>query len=75
MTADTARTRRKQVHGLDAGSHALLDQLQVLSWFDIDLAADQTRVTNRMRDTLTSVSRGLERALGPGSTKRGCVRC
>lgn len=64
VIADTARTRRKQVHWLDVSSDDLLDQLQVLNGFDIDLAADQTRVTNRLRDALTSVSPALERALG-----------
>jgi transposase len=64
VIADTARTRRRQVHWLDVGSDDLLDQLQVLNGFDVDLAADQTRVTNRLRDALTSVSPALERALG-----------
>lgn len=64
IIADTARTRRRQVHWLDAGSDDLLDQLRVLNGFDIDLAADQTRVANRLRDALTSVSPALERALG-----------
>jgi hypothetical protein len=63
ILADTARTRRKQVHWLDAGSDELLAQLRVLNGFDTDLAAGQTRVTNRLRDPLTSVSPALERAL------------
>ena len=41
VIADTARTRRKQVHWLDAGSDELLDELRVLNGFDIDLAADR----------------------------------
>ena len=64
IIADTARTRRKQVHWLDASSDELLAQLRVLNGFDTDLAADQTRVTNRLRDSLTSISPVLERALG-----------
>jgi transposase len=64
IIADTGRTRRKQVHWLDAGSDELLDRLRVLNGFDIDLAADQTRLANRCRDALTSVSPGLERAVG-----------
>jgi transposase len=64
IIADTGRTRRRQVHWLDAGSDDLLDQLRVLNGFDVDLAADQTRVANRLRDALTSVSPALERALG-----------
>lgn len=65
VIADTGRTRRRQVHWLDAGSDDLLDQLRVLNGFDVDLAADQTRVTNRLRDTLTGISPALERAVGP----------
>src|SRR5690606_27208834 len=32
--------------------------------FDVDLAADLTRLTNRLRDALTSISPALERAVG-----------
>jgi transposase len=64
VIADTGRTRRKQVHWLDVGSDELLERLRVLNGFDIDLAADQTRLANRCRDALTSVSPALERALG-----------
>ena len=64
VLADTARTRRRQVHWLDAGSDELLAKLRVLNGFDIDLAADQTRLTNRLRDALTSIAPALERALG-----------
>jgi transposase len=64
VIADTARTRRKQVHWLDTGSDELLERLRILNGFDIDLAADQTRLTNRLRDALTSISPALERSLG-----------
>ena len=64
VMADTGRTRRKQVHWLDASSDELLAQLRVLNGFDIDLAADQTRLANRLRDALTSISPALERAVG-----------
>lgn len=64
MIADTARMRRRQVHWLDVGSDELLEQLRVLNGFDVDLAADLTRLTNRLRDALTSVSPALERAVG-----------
>jgi hypothetical protein len=64
IIADTARTRRKQVHWLDAFSDELLAQLRVLNGFDTDLAVDQTRVTNRLRDALTSIAPALERAIG-----------
>ncbi len=64
VIADTARMRRRQVHWLDVGSDDLLAQLRVLNGFDIDLAADLTRLTNRLRDALTSISPALERAVG-----------
>lgn len=64
VIADTGRTRRKQVHWLNTGSDELLDQLRVLNGFDIDLANDSTRLTNRLRDALTSISPALERAVG-----------
>jgi transposase len=64
VIADTARTRRRQVHWLDTTSDELLEQLRVLNGFDIDLAADLTRLTNRLRDALTSISPALERAVG-----------
>ena len=65
VLADTGRTRRHQVHWLDAGDDELLDQLRVLNGYDTDLAADATRLSNRLRDALTSVSPALERVLGP----------
>ena len=64
VIADTARTRRTPIHWLDTGSDELLDQLRVLNGFDIDLAADVVRQSNRLRDALTSISPALERALG-----------
>jgi transposase len=64
VIADTGRTRRRSVHWLDAGSDELLDQLRVLNGFDVDLAADLTRLTNRLRDSLVAVSPALERAVG-----------
>ena len=64
VLADTGRTRRKQVHWLDAASDELLASLRVLNGFDIDLAADQNRLANRLRDALTATSPALERALG-----------
>ena len=64
VLADTGRTRRKQVHWLDAGSDELLAALRVLNGYDIDLAADQTRLASRLRDALTATSPALERAVG-----------
>ena len=64
IIADTGRTRRKQVQWLDAASDELLERLRVLNGFDIDLATDQTRLTNRCRDALAGMSPALERAVG-----------
>jgi len=36
----------------------------VLNGFDVDLAADLTRQTNRLRDSLVAISPALERAIG-----------
>ena len=64
----------QQVHWLDAGSDELLDQLRVLNGFDIDLAADLTRLTNRLRDSLTSdlagTGAGRRLAAAPGRRPR-----
>jgi transposase len=64
VLADTGRTRRKQVHWLDAASDELLGTLRVLNGYDIDLAADQTRLASRLRDALTATAPALERAVG-----------
>ena len=64
ILADTARTRRKQVHWLDLSGDELLAQLRVLNGYDIDLATDVTRLSSRLRDALTSVAPALERAVG-----------
>jgi transposase len=75
VLADTGRTRRRQVHWLDTGSDELLDALRVLNGFDIDLAADVVRLTNRLRDALTSVSPALERAVGDRLDAPGVREC
>jgi transposase len=49
VLADTGRARRKQVHWLDAGSGELLAALRVLNGYDIDLAADATRLASQSR--------------------------
>jgi len=63
VIADTARTRRDQIHWLGIDDD-LLVQLRVLNGLDVDLAADATRHANRLRDALTSISPALERAIG-----------
>ena len=64
VLADTGRTKRKQVHWLDAGSDELLAALRVLNGYDVDLATDQTRLISRLRDCLTAIAPALERAMG-----------
>lgn len=63
VIADTARSRRGQIHWLSIDDD-LLVQLRVLNGLDVDLAADSTRHANRLRDALTSISPALERAVG-----------
>jgi transposase len=75
VLADTGRTRRKQVHWLDAGSDELLAQLRVLNGFDIDLAADATRLASRLRDPLTSISQPWNARWVSGCTRPGCMTC
>jgi transposase len=64
VLADTGRTKRKQVHWLDAGSDELLASLRVLNGYEVDLATDQTRLISRLRDALTAIAPALERAVG-----------
>jgi Transposase len=64
IIADTGRTRRKQVHWLGVGSDELLDRLRVLNGFDIDLAADQTRLAKPVP------GRPDQRVTGPGTSPR-----
>ena len=71
VLADFGRTRRRQLHWIDTGSDELLGQLRVLGGYDADLAADATRLSNRLRDALTSVSPALERVLGPRLHRAG----
>jgi hypothetical protein len=62
VLADTARTRRRHLHWLDAGNDELLAQLRVLNGFDIDLAADLVRLTN---GCVTPWSASRPRSSGP----------
>ena len=64
VIANTARIHARQIHWLDTTNDAALDELRVLNGYDIDLAADTNRVTNRLRDALVAVSPALERVLG-----------
>jgi transposase len=64
IIADAARTLPHTLRRVDAGDETLAE-LEVLVGFDDDLAAEATRVTNRIRGLLVTIHPALERALGP----------
>lgn len=64
VIAEAARTMPHALRRVDIGDEALAD-LEVIVGFDDDLAAEVTRVTNRLHGLLTQIHPALERALGP----------
>ncbi|WP_145952892.1 IS110 family transposase [Tessaracoccus aquimaris] len=71
IIADAARTMPHTLRRVDLGEETLAE-LKVLVGFDEDLAAEATRLTNRIRGLLTQIHPALERVLGPKlSTKAG----
>jgi len=64
VIADTGRVMPHALRPVDVGEEALAE-LTVLVGFDDDLAAEATRLTNRVRGLLTQVHPALERVLGP----------
>lgn len=64
IIADAARTMPHTLRRVDLGEEALAE-LKVLAGFDEDLAAETTRLTNRIRGLLTQVHPALERVVGP----------
>ena len=64
VIADAARVMPHTLRRVDVGEEALAE-LNVLIGFDDDLAAEATRLTNRLRGLLTQVHPALERVLGP----------
>ncbi len=64
VIADAARVMPHTLRRVDVGEEALAE-LKVLVGFDDDLAAEATRLTNRLRGLLTQVHPALERVLGP----------
>jgi len=64
VIADAARVMPHVLRRVDVGEEALAE-LSVLVGFDDDLAAEATRLTNRLRGLLTQVHPALERVLGP----------
>lgn len=64
MIADAAGVMPRTLRRVDVGEEALAE-LNVLIGFDDDLAAEATRLTNRLRGLLTQIHPALERVLGP----------
>ena len=64
VIADAARVMPHTLRRVDVGEEALAE-LNVLVGFDDDLAAEATRLVNRLRGLLTQVHPALERVLGP----------
>jgi transposase len=64
VIADAARTLPHTLRRVDTGDEALAE-LEVLIGYDDDLAAESTRVANRIRGLLTQIHPALERVLGP----------
>lgn len=67
IIADAARTLPHTLRRVNAGDDTLAE-LSVLVGFDDDLAAEATRLTNRIRGLLTGLHPALERVLGPKTT-------
>lgn len=67
VIADAARTLPHALRRVDIGDDALAE-LDVLVGYDDDLAAEATRVSNRIRGLLTGIHPALERAIGPRIT-------
>lgn len=63
VIAEAARTLPHALRRVDTGDEALAD-LDVIVGFDDDLAAEVTRVTNRIHGLLTQIHPALERAIG-----------
>jgi transposase len=64
VIADAARTLPHTLRQVDAGDDAFAE-LEVLIGYDDDLAAESTRISNRIRGLLTQIHPALEHVLGP----------
>lgn len=69
VIADAARAMPHTLRRVDVGDETLAE-LKVLVGFDDDLAAEATRLTNRIRGLLTQIHPALERVLGPHVQKK-----
>ncbi|RIK04669.1 MAG: IS110 family transposase [Acidobacteria bacterium] len=64
VLAETARLHSSRLTWMDVNDEKL-EEMRVLCGYDQDLANEETRKKNRLRDCLMSVSPALERILGP----------
>lgn len=64
VIADAARALPGSLRSISADDEEIAD-LKMLAGFDDDLAADATRMVNRIRGVLVDVHPALERAIGP----------
>jgi transposase len=67
IIADAARTLPHTLRQINLDDDALAE-LDVLIGYDDDLAAEATRISNRIRGLLTGIHPALERVLGPKAT-------
>jgi transposase len=72
VIADAARTMPHTLRRVGTDDETLAD-LTVLADYDDDLAAQSTRLTNRLRDALLHVHPALERLLGPRLDRSGVL--
>jgi transposase len=72
VIADAARTLPHALRRVDVGDDALAE-LDVLVGYDDDLAAEATRISNRIRGLLTGIHPALERVLGPRVTHQAVL--
>jgi transposase len=72
VIADAARTMPHTLRRIGTDDETLAE-LSVLAGYDDDLAAQTTRLTNRLRDALLHVHPALERLVGPRLDRGGVL--
>jgi hypothetical protein len=72
VIADAARTLPHTLRRVDVGDDTLVE-LDVLVGYDDDLAAEATRISNRIRGLLTGIHPALERVVGPKVNHQGVL--
>jgi transposase len=72
VIADAARTMPHTLRRVGTDDE-ILAELTVLAGYDDDLAAQSTRLTNRLRDALLHIHPALERLLGPRMDRGGVL--